>query len=111
LYYNPKCATCRRAREILEGKDVPLEILRYLESPPTAAEWREVLGLYRGNPMDFLRAREPLYDSMGLADKKLGPDEVARLLAKHPTLLARPVAVRGRKVVVARPAERIREVV
>ncbi|MHB8587107.1 MAG: arsenate reductase family protein [Thermoplasmatota archaeon] len=110
LYYNAKCATCRRAKEILEERKVPFELVHYMEEPPNAEEWQRALRYYEGEPMDFLRTRDPLYGELKLETKHLGADQVARLLAKHPQLLARPIAVQGRRAIVARPAAKVLEV-
>jgi len=37
LYHNPRCSKSRGALELLEARGLTPEIVRYLETPPTAA--------------------------------------------------------------------------
>lgn len=110
LYHNPRCATSRKAKAALEAAGAELAIVEYLKGRVTRAEWAAVLDAVGGDPTRLLRAREPLYTDLKLADKiaagKVGREQVLDLLTKHPQLLERPVVVRGAKGLIARPAER-----
>jgi arsenate reductase len=59
---------------------------------------------------DLLRLREPLVDELGLRDGEgVSDDELVALMVAHPKLLQRPIAVRGERAVLARPVERVLE--
>ena len=54
--------------------------------------------------------REPLVAELGLLDGDgVGDDELIALMAQHPELLQRPIVVRGDRAVLARPVERVLE--
>ena len=81
----------------------------YQETPPTADEIRRVLGLL-GTPDARVLARtgEPLYAALGLAEAS--DDELVEALAANPSLIERPVVIVGERAVVARPPERLLEI-
>ena len=55
----------------------------------------------------MMRTGEPLYSELGLADA--GRDSLLDAIAEHPILLERPIFVVGERAVVARPPERLLE--
>ena len=61
-------------------------------------------------PRELLRTGEAVYKELGLGARDLADDEIIRLMVAHPELIQRPVVVRGDRAVLARPAEKIREV-
>ena len=83
-------------------------IRRYLEEPPSEAELRAALAALGLPAAGLLRAREPLARELGLD----GADEDALIaaMAGHPVLIERPVAFSESRAVLARPAERVLEV-
>src|SRR5829696_2034179 len=68
--------------------------------------------LLRERGIDFERVDyhvEPVYEELGLAERQPDDDEAIRLMAEHPELMQRPVVVRGDRAVLARPVERVLE--
>lgn len=81
----------------------------YQETPPSADEIRRVLGLLGTNdPRALVRTGEALYAELGLADAS--DDDVVAALTAHPSLIERPVVIVGDRAVVARPPERLLEI-
>ena len=58
---------------------------------------------------DLLRTKEDLYKEMGLAKRSLTEDELLELMLKHPDLIQRPLVEKGERVMLARPAETIKD--
>ncbi|HET9052238.1 MAG TPA: arsenate reductase (glutaredoxin) [Candidatus Dormibacteraeota bacterium] len=106
LFFNPGCSTCRRALELLEEKDVPVRVVEYLSTAPTRAELERVLVLLgTDDPREIIRSKEPVHDELGLAEADR--DALLDAMAAHPILIQRPIAIRGDRAVVARPPERL----
>jgi arsenate reductase len=110
LYHNPRCSKSRAALALLEERGVPVQIVRYLDEPPTRAELA-TLGAKLGlRAREFVRKGEPAFRAA-----RLGPGSpdaaVLDAIAKEPILLERPIAVRGDRAVVGRPPERVLELV
>ena len=61
-------------------------------------------------PRDVLRKKEPIYNELRLDSPDVSDDELIRLMVKHPQLLERPVVERGDRAVLARPPERVLEI-
>ncbi len=59
---------------------------------------------------DLLRRNEEIYKTLKLSDKNLSEDPVVDLMVKYPDLIQRPIVEKGSKAVLARPAERLKEI-
>jgi arsenate reductase len=108
VWTNPRCSKSRDAQALLAERGVEVDAVRYLDTPPSRAELERVLGLLgTDDPRALLRTGEPAYAELDLA----GADRDALLdaLAAHPELIERPVVIRGDRAVVARPPERLLE--
>ena len=60
-------------------------------------------------PREILRTKDPAYEELGLASGEHSAAQLLELMARNPGLIQRPIVVRGRKAVVARPVEKIDE--
>ncbi len=62
------------------------------------------------DPPEQLVRKDKYFKELGLRPQDYRTKEqVARLLAEHPRLMERPVVVRGRRALIARPPERALE--
>ena len=61
-------------------------------------------------PADVLRRREPLVAELGLDRELPGDDALIRLMAEHPVLIQRPLVEHDGRVVLARPVERVLDI-
>ena len=59
---------------------------------------------------DLLRKNEPIYKELGLSRKELSESEIISLIVEHPELLQRPIGVKEEKVILARPAGEIENI-
>jgi len=109
IFFNPRCSKCRTARGLLEAEGIDAEIIEYLEAPPTVDDLRVLMGqLGIGDPRLMMRTGEEVYASLGLVDRS--GDELLDAVAAHPILLERPIVVHRGRAVIARPPERLLEV-
>ncbi|HYE78809.1 MAG TPA: arsenate reductase (glutaredoxin) [bacterium] len=108
VYFNPSCSKCRTAQGLLEEAGVDAEYFRYLEKAPPREELERVMRLLGiDDPRDMMRTGEPRYRELGLADAD--PDALLDAMVAHPVLIERPIVIRGDRAVIARPPERVRE--
>jgi arsenate reductase len=108
LYVNDECSKCRSALAILDERAVEAEHVRYLQEPPTTAELRELMALLAiDDPRQMMRRGEAVYDELGLDTAT--PDELLDAITTHPILLERPIFIVGDRAVIARPPERLLE--
>jgi arsenate reductase (glutaredoxin) len=82
--------------------------VNYLEHPLSAIELKKILRAGGLKPQDAVRTKEEHYKKL-VAGKDLSDDELIRIMAANPELIQRPLVVRGRKAVLARPVERLKD--
>ncbi|HEV7465889.1 MAG TPA: arsenate reductase (glutaredoxin) [Candidatus Dormibacteraeota bacterium] len=108
LYFNPACSNCRAARGLLEERGVPVRIVEYLDERPSRADLERLMALLGiDDPRAMIREKEPQYAELGLATASR--DAVLDAVVQNPILLQRPILVRGDRAVIARPPERLLE--
>jgi arsenate reductase len=105
IYHNPRCAKSRQTLELLEEQGITPKIVKYLETPPSAAELKRVLKKLGLKPRDILRTGEARYAELGLKDKDLKDDALIALMVANPILIERPIVVSGDKAALGRPPE------
>lgn len=110
LYHNPSCSKSRGALDILREGRVEHRVVEYLEKPPSRAELERILELLPTPPGELVRKDRRFAElDLAAADYE-SADAVVELLLEHPELMQRPVAIAGARAVIARPSERIREI-
>ena len=108
VWHNPRCSKSRGACALLEERGVEPRVRRYLDDGPSREELEELLGLVGTDEVrELMRTKDARYRELGLAEADR--DELLDALVAHPSLLERPIVVRGRRAVVARPPERLLE--
>jgi arsenate reductase len=106
VWFNPGCSKCRGARDLLAERNVDADYLRYLDDAPSADEIRRVMGLLGiDDPRQLMRTGEAVYTELGLADAH--GDELVSAMVEHPILIERPIVIRGDRAVIARPPEKL----
>jgi arsenate reductase len=108
IYFNPRCSKCRTAQGLLAERGIEATIVEYLVAPPTVADLRTLMTqLGIDDPRAMMRTGEELYQSLSLADQ--GSDALLEAIAANPILLERPIVVRDGRAIIARPPERLLE--
>ena len=83
--------------------------MQYLKTPLGEDALREILEMVDAPPGALVR-KDKYFKDLGLdAADYTTVDAVAKLLAEHPRLMQRPIAVRGGRAVIGRPSERVEE--
>lgn len=75
----------------------------------SATEFEDVLDALDMDAIDLVRKNESVWKEE-YRDLELGEDEIILAMIEHPKLMERPIVVNGDRAVVARPAEKIEEV-
>ena len=89
---------------MLEEHGAEFRYREYTKEPLTSAEIRSVLKKLKLGPRDVLRSRDA--KKLGLSGDE-SDAELVELMAEHPTLVQRPIAVRGRRAALGRPVENL----
>ncbi|WP_152221532.1 arsenate reductase (glutaredoxin) [Pseudomonas sp. SCB32] len=110
LFHNPRCSKSRGALELLEERGIQAEIIRYLETPPSAGELKALLGKLGIGARQLLRTGEDEYKTLDLANPALSDEQLIAAMASHPKLIERPILIVGDKAVIGRPPEKVLEI-
>ena len=105
VYEKPTCTTCKNLALHLQEKGIEFDKVDYHVFPLSEEEIRALVAKTGGSARDVLRTREPLAARYEDASE----DELFAAMAEHPELLQRPIVVRGDRAVLARPVERVDE--
>ena len=109
LYHNPRCSKSRGALQLLEERGLSPTIVRYLETPPSAAQLQELLDKLGIGARQLLRSGEEEYRTLNLADAGLSEAQLIEAMVSHPKLIERPILIAGDKAVIGRPPEKVLE--
>jgi arsenate reductase len=109
VFHNPKCSKSRGALEILGERGVAAEVVEYLKTPPSRADLERILDAIPDPPAALVR-HDARFKELGLdAGAYETRDAVVELLLAHPELMERPVVFVGDRAVIARPSEKVVE--
>ena len=109
VYEKRTCSICRALFTLLTERGVDFERVEYHVEGIDEQRIRELLAKAEISARKALREREPLAAELGLLGQDIGDDELVPLMAEHPELLQRPIVERGDRAVLARPVERVLE--
>lgn len=109
LYHNPRCSKSRSTLQLLEDRGVQPTLVRYLETPPTAEQLRDLLSKLGISARQLLRTGEDEYRELNLANTALSDADLIDAMAAHPRLIERPILVAGDRAVIGRPPENVLE--
>ena len=110
IYHNPRCGTSRKTLEILEGAGAEITVVDYLQKPPSTAELRRLYARAGISARDGLRAKESLAEDLDLLSGRVSEDAILDAMAANPILIERPLVETEKGVVLARPQDKVRQI-
>jgi len=108
IWHNPKCSKSRASFALLGEKDMDVEVVNYLDTPPTEDELKALLVMLGMQPRELMRTKEDIYKALNLKSE----DDNATLIkamVENPKLIERPIVIKGDKAVIGRPIENVME--
>ena len=110
IYHNNRCSKSRCGSELLEKSGKEFKVVKYLETPPTENELKDIISLLSITPIELVRKNEAIWKE-NYKGKKLSDAEIISAMATHPKLIERPIVINGNKAVIGRPTENILEII
>jgi arsenate reductase len=110
VYQKPTCTTCRQVYTALRDAGVDIEAVDYYTDPLTADQLRSLIRKMKITPRELLRTKEEVYKTLKLGERQATDDELIELMVKYPDLMQRPIVEKGSRAILARPADRIKEI-
>jgi arsenate reductase len=110
VYQKPTCTTCRKVHAALVESGVDFKAVDYFLDPIPRSTLVALLRKMGMKPRELLRTKEAIYKSLRLGERDLSDDEIIDLMVDHPDLIQRPIVEKGAKAILARPPERLKEI-
>lgn len=109
VYHNSRCSKSRCAIDFLKEKGVEFSVVEYLKDIPSKKELTEIIKKLGIKPEELIRKGEDEYKEH-FKGKSLSDEEWIEAMVKFPKLIERPIVIQNEKAVIARPTERILEI-
>ena len=108
IYHNPACGTSRNTLGLIRNAGIEPKVIEYLRTPPDRATLLSLIAAMGVSVRDVVRAKEPLYAELGLADA----DDAALIdaMLAHPVLINRPIVVTALGTRLCRPSEAVLDI-
>ena len=109
ISHNESFYTILGALQILHDKSIPFEIRNYLDEPLSKEELKALLVKLGMHAFQLLRINEPIFYELNKVSAS--EDEWMDLMIQYPVLIERPIVVNGDKAIIARPPEKVLEII
>ena len=109
IYHNPRCSKSRECLQLLELENIPFSTVKYLSEPLSEEEITSIIKKLNIRPIELIRQKEDVWKDK-YKGKELTDQQVIEALSTHPELIERPIVINGDKGVIARPAEKVKEI-
>ena len=109
IYHNPRCTKSRATLALLTQHGVDLDIVEYLENPPSRRTLETLLKKLGLKASALIRSAEPEFKESGLT-LDAPDDELLDLMVAIPKLIERPIVEIGNRARIGRPPERVLEI-
>ena len=110
IFHNPACGTSRNTLAAIRESGVEPTVVEYLKAGWTKPQLQDLLGKLALRPRGILRTKGALAAELGLTDPSASDDAILDAMVAHPVLVERPIVVSPRGTVLARPSERVFEI-
>jgi arsenate reductase (glutaredoxin) len=89
---------------------VDFDAVDYYTDPIPKAKLKELLRKMGIGARQLLRTKEEIYRMLKLGERELTDDEIVDAMIANPDLIQRPIVEKGGRAILARPADRISEI-
>ena len=107
VLHNGNCSKSNAVLEYLDENGVPFEIINIVEDPLSELEIKTVLKKLNQSVFHIIRKTDKLYLE-NFADKNLSEEEWIKVLAENPSLIQRPIIIKGSVAMLGRPIENVK---
>jgi len=87
-----------------------MDSVDYFIDPLSPAKLRDLIRKMGVPVQTLLRTKDPAYAELNLGSGTRSDEELIRLMIEHPGLLQRPIVEKGSRAILARPPERLKEI-
>ncbi|RKT01839.1 ArsC/Spx/MgsR family protein [Chryseobacterium defluvii] len=107
VLHNGNCSKSNAVLEYLDENGVPFEIINMVDDPLSVLEIRTVLKKLNQSVFHIIRKTEKLYMEK-FATHNYSEDEWIKILSENPSLIQRPILIKGSVAMLGRPIENVK---
>jgi arsenate reductase (glutaredoxin) len=109
VYEKPTCTTCRKVAKVLIDNGIDFEKVNYYIKPFSKTKLQSLLKKMKMKPSELLRKNEKVYKDLRFKETNYTESQILDLMIKFPDLVQRPIVEMEEQTILARPAEKIKE--
>lgn len=110
VFHNPNCGTSRNVVAMVKAAGYAPEVVEYLKSGWTVPRLKALLARMGARPRDILREKGTPAEELGLLKDGVSDEAILQAMTEHPILVNRPIVETPMGVILARPSERVFDV-
>ena len=107
IYHNPRCSKSRQTLSLLQEKNININVIEYLKTPPDIPQLKQILKQLGYEPRQLMRKSEQIYKNLDLGNENKTAEDLVNAMAQNPTLIERPIVLSGDKAAIGRPPESV----
>ncbi|MCF1494321.1 arsenate reductase (glutaredoxin) [Agrobacterium vitis] len=110
IYHNPDCGTSRNTLAMIRNAGIEPLVIEYLSTPPTRGELARMIADAGLSVREAIREKGTPYEQLGLDNPDLTDGQLLDAMLEHPILINRPFVITPLGTRLARPSERVLEI-
>jgi arsenate reductase len=107
IFHNPACGTSRNVLATVRAAGYEPVVVDYLKAGWTRPQLEGLLAAMGAGPRDILREKGTPAEALGLLDPGATDAQILDAMVQHPILVNRPIVVTPKGTKLARPSERV----
>ena len=109
IFHNPRCSKSRKTLEIIEINDVEVQVILYLQDPPSVSELNSLLEKLGMKASELVRKGKSIIKELDIDLSSISNDDLISIMAEHPILIERPIVFNESLAIIGRPPENVEE--
>jgi len=106
IYHNPRCRKSREALKYLQDKECDFEVRDYIKNLLSIGEIARLIESLKIKPIELVRKNEAIWKE-NFKNKDLDDSQIISALSKYPKLIERPIVTKGKISIIARPVDKL----
>ena len=107
VYHNPRWGKSRKTLQILNELGKDCSIIEYLKNTPNKNELKSIFKKLGLSPAECIRKNESDFKENNLNQFLNDENKLIEMMFKYPKIIERPIVVTKKGAVIARPPEKV----
>ncbi len=107
VLHNNVCSKSKSVLEYLDENNVAFEVIDIVNQPLSELEIRTLLKKLQMQPIEIVRTNEALFQNQ-YSEKDFSDDDWIKILSENPSLIQRPILIKGSVAMIGRPIENVK---